>query len=90
MNRRSRIVIVAAAFVFAAIVGVIGYNIGLERSAGAVADGGPHYHHYWHGGPWLFIPLFFLAIFAMGGGRHGHRCAYYGPRGEQPDNPDRR
>lgn len=88
MNKRSRIVIVAAAFIFAAIVGVIAYNLGLENSAGAVAAGGPHYHHYWHGGPWLFIPLFFLAIFAMGGGR-GHRCAYYGHRGEQ-DNPDRR
>ena len=88
MNKRSRIAVVAAAFIFAAIVGVIAYNIGLERSAGAVVEDGHHYHHHWHGGAWLFIPLFFLAMFMMGGGR-GHRCAYYGQRGEE-NHPDRR
>ena len=78
---------IAGALVLATIVGIVAYNMGLADNGGTEPG---HYHHRWHGGPWIFIPFLFFAfwLFAWRGGR---RCAYdrHHEHREQ-DHPDRR
>jgi hypothetical protein len=79
MNEQSRTsgwVPWAVAAVLAAIVGVVAYNLGLDRAASAapIAEG-----RYWHGGffPFGLLFLFWIGAFLLRGLFWG-RC--WGPR----------
>ena len=81
---------IIGALVFAAVVGAVAYNIGLDQNAPAEPY---HHHHYWFGPGFLF-PLFFLTFFVFGG-RGRYRCRYHErwhgeQQQQQPADPDRR
>jgi hypothetical protein len=75
MNHYSRWTVIAGAVVLAAVVGAIAYNIGfddgIEQSGKIVsahpgqAGPYPYYGHRWHGPPWVFFPLFAIAVWFL-------------------------